>query len=347
MADASTGYNWWQKMKVAFFRKLKLNTSTTIKVYNGYSNGNCFIIFGHVLALSPIPRKKYKQNIVRNTLALIRLFFVQPKAGKQVLMRFEGIEYSATTQKDGFFIFEWEPGEERSAGIYNCEFELVREPGKRHVTATGKVIVPEKTSFACISDIDDTFLVSHSSNLRKRLFVLFTENAHSRRPFDGAVNHYQLLSGKSDNDPSHNTFFYVSSSEWNLYDYIGEFIEQNNLPEGIMLLSQLKNLGGLLKTGQTKHEGKLIRITRIIRQFPNQKFVLLGDDTQQDPYIYQSIVKTFPHNIICIYIRRVGTPEKPHVIEIQKEIQSVGIPFLYFSKSEDAMEHSILNGLAS
>ncbi len=345
MEDQFTGYNWWQKLKIAFFRKLKLNTSTTLKIYTGYSNGSCFIIFGHVLSLSPIPRKKYKNVTIINTLALLRLFFVQLKGGREVTMHFDGETHKTKSQKDGFFIFEWETKKQYDPGVYHCDFELERKTGKRKVSAQGKMIVPSATSFAFISDIDDTFLISHSSNLRKRLFVLFTENAHSRRPFEGAVNHYRLLGGLDDEHPAYNTFFYVSSSEWNLYDYIAEFIEQNHLPEGIMLLSQIKTFSGLLKTGQTKHEGKFIRITRILKQFPRQKFVLLGDDTQQDPFIYESIVKNFPENIVCVYIRRVGTPEKEHVLKIKTLMESKGIPLIYFAHSEDAIAHSISTGL--
>jgi phosphatidate phosphatase APP1 len=94
--------------------------------------------------------------------------------------------------------------------------------------ATGKagLVVPYVNQFAFISDIDDTFLISHSGNLRKRLFVLLTENARSRKPFEGVVNHYNLLSLAGALEKTNNAFFYVSSSEWNLYEYIREFSKQ-------------------------------------------------------------------------------------------------------------------------
>ena len=36
------------------------------------------VIHGHVLALSPLPRKKYRKSILNNAVALLRLFMVKP-----------------------------------------------------------------------------------------------------------------------------------------------------------------------------------------------------------------------------------------------------------------------------
>jgi phosphatidate phosphatase APP1 len=54
------------------------------------------------------------------------------------------------------------------------------------------------------------------------------------------VNHYQLLATSGQITNNSNPFFYVSGSEWNLYDFIVEFFRINNLPKGVFLLNQLK-----------------------------------------------------------------------------------------------------------
>ena len=76
-----------------------------------------------------------------------------------------------------------------------------------------------------------------------------------------------------------------------------------------------------------------------------QKFILLGDDSQKDIDIYSSIVEHFPQNVYCVYIRRVGTPEKPHVLLKQQTIEKKGVLFCYFSHSEEAILHSKKIGL--
>ena len=181
--------------------------------------------------------------------------------------------------------------------------------------------------------------------MRKRLFVLLTENARSRKPFEGAVAHYRQLHGFNDQDPANNAFFYVSSSEWNLYDYIKDFLKEHQLPDGVCLLNQVKTFSKLFSTGQNNHSGKFTRIVKIIEAYPLQKFVLLGDDSQKDIDIYTSIVEHFPQNVHCVYIRRVGAPEKENVLFKQKIIETKGIHFYYFAHSEDAISHSQKIGL--
>ena len=114
------------------------------------------------------------------------------------------------------------------------------------------------------------------------------------------VNHYQLLANTGASRNTHNLFFYVSSSEWNLYDYIFEFTKNNKLPKGIYLLNQLKTFRQVFKTGQNNHKTKFMRISRIMETYPDQKFILLGDDSQEDPNINSAIVEHFPQNIYAV-----------------------------------------------
>ena len=196
-----------------------------------------------------------------------------------------------------------------------------------------------------MSDIDDTFLISHSSNLWKKLYVLFTKNAHSRKPFEGVVKHYQLLSQAHTTTNHPNPFFYVSSSEWNLYDFIKEFTRKNELPEGVYLLSQIKRLSEVWKTGATKHSGKFMRIARIMEAYPAQKFVLFGDDSQQDPTIYAGIVTHFPGMVKAVYLRHVYDKNISNVKELIKKIEACGVSCCHFEHSETAIEHSYSIGL--
>ena len=305
------------------------------------------MVYGHALSLCPLPRKKYRRVFWVNSLALLRMFMVKPKKQATVKLLWQGSEWETVTQKDGFFKFEWKSPEPMQPGSYTVKALLMKKNNsfKTVATAQAQIIVPSPTKFAFISDIDDTFLISHSSNLRKRLFVLLTENARSRRPFESSVNHYRLLHGIDDHNNEDNAFFYVSSSEWNLYDYISEFVRQNQLPEGVFLLNQIKTFSKLFSTGQGNHDGKFFRIVRLLEAYPQQVFVLLGDDSQKDIDIYASVVRHFPKNIYCIYIRRVRTTEKPHVREMQKEIEKAGVCFYYFAHSDEAITHSRSIGL--
>ena len=338
-----------KKEKLSFFQRIKrkilfwfhITNKPVIKLYYGYSNGEKVIVFGHVLKLSPLPRKHFRKNIINNTYGLLRMFMVKPFIGADLQLKWDEITYTAKTESDGFFKFEWQPVVKLLPGWHPVKVTLISVyPGGHPVEVRGEFFIPHAYQFAFISDIDDTFLVSHSSNLRKRLYVLFTKNARSRKPFEGVVNHYQLLASTGASRDTFNLFFYVSSSEWNLYDYIVEFARKNKLPKGIYLLNQIKEFQQVFKTGQNNHKTKFMRISRIMEAYPTQKFILLGDDSQEDPNIYSAVVEHFPQNVHAIYLRHVVKSHHVRVTEIVEKIKATGVQCCYFTHSSEAVIHS-------
>ena len=271
---------------------------------------------------------------------------VKPFPGAKVFMEWQGQRLEAESQDDGFFKFEWDPPAPQQPGWHKITVFLDEERyTKLDVTGEANLHIPHPARYNFISDIDDTFLISHSSNLRKRLYVLFTKNARTRKPFDDVVRHYQLLATTIKNDNERNSFFYVSSSEWNLYDMVTEFSRTHELPRGVYLLNQLKTFSEVLKTGQNKHAGKFTRIVRIIETYPKMQFVLLGDDTQEDPNIYLSVAEHFPSNIYGVYIRQVNAKNVDNTNKVIEKLQTAGVHCCYFSHSSQAIEHSLKIGL--
>lgn len=337
-----------KRWKEKLFRWIRLTNTPVVKVYHGYGSDGQLVVFGHVLKVSPLPRKKYRRNIWTNTFALIRLFMVKPIPQAKLRLEFQGETVEKAAEQDGFFRFQWTPYKMPGPGWHKVQVYLAEGVVKKYygtIKGEGELYVPHVKQYAIISDIDDTFLISHSSNLRKRLFVLLTENAYSRKPFDGVVKHYQALSHAGTVPHEPNPFFFVSSSEWNLYDYIREFSAKNGLPKGIYLLSQLKRLSQAWKTGQNRHGTKFFRITRILEAFPAQDFILLGDDSQQDPVIYASVVEHFTDQIKAVYLRNVYAKNMKVVKESIGRIEAAGIPICHFKHSSEAFEHSEKIGL--
>ncbi len=326
-------------------RWLGLTDETVIKLYHGYGHAAHLIIHGHVLTLSPLPRKKYHKSILNNAFALLRLFMVKPLGHMKLRTEWQGRVLETKCDENGFFKLEWQDEPPLEQGTHKLKVQLLGNDGRVIKEDEGELYIPHDTQYGFISDVDDTFLISHSANLRKRLLVLFTQNARSRQPFEGSVRHYQLLMQGNTTPDAPNPFFYVSSSEWNLYDYLQEFRRVQNLPHGVFLLNMLKQFKELLKTGQNNHQTKFTRIVRIIEGFPKQRFVLLGDSSQHDPYIYEAVVKHFPKQIHAVYIRDVHKKNKKKVQDVLVNIETAGVPCCFFSHSGEAILHSKKIGL--
>ena len=335
-----------KKLKRRIFYFLRLSNHPEIKVYHGYGNDEKIIVMGHVLKLSAYPRRTFRSNWLVNFFSMLRLFIVIPFANAKIFIEWQGIIYHTKAEDDGFFRFEFFPEKPPNKGWQTVLVGL--EEKKYHhqrIQCKGQIYVPFPSQHAFISDIDDTFLISYSARLRRKLYVLFTKNAHTRKPFKGVVNHYNLLARHNRINDNSNPFFYVSGSEWNLYSLIIEFSRRNNLPKGIFLLSSLKRLTQFWKSGSNNLMTKFTRIVRIIENFPHLQFILLGDDSQIDVHIYLSVVKHFPQKIFAVYIRQVGKTKNTETEKRIKEIESLSVYCCYFKHSSEAVIHSQMIGL--
>ncbi|HMF72097.1 MAG TPA: phosphatase domain-containing protein [Flavitalea sp.] len=326
-------------------KSLGINTDTTVKVYKGFGHEKNLNISGHVFAVSSHPTTRYYKSLFRNIFHLFKLFFVKPVPGASVVLYWNNQQINASTEKDGYFKFEWMSETSVPAGLHEVTVDCVNKSGEIVATGKGQFFVPHITQLGIISDIDDTFLVSHSATIFRRLWTLFTNSAQSRKAFEGVREHYRLLEYAGTKDDTPNPIFYVSSSEWNLYDYLNEFVRIQKLPAGIFLLSQLKRWYQLVKTGKTKHEGKFVRVIRIMEAFPNQQFILLGDNSQKDPEIYHSIVEHFPGRIYAVYIRKVSFRNRDTLNILENKLAARQIPYCLFEHSKTAIEHSKSLGL--
>ena len=320
------------------------NNKATVKVYHGYGHKDNLIVYGHVLAGKTII-SKYKNNSVLNIIHLIKLFLIKPLKGVKVRMQWGKQEFYSTTGRDGFFKFQWQSDTEVTAGWHPIVVQLIDSQNNTIATGEGKIFVPEATQYGFISDIDDTVLVSHSATTRKKLRVLFTKNPRSRKTFADVVKFYSLLALTHTDPTLLNPFFYVSSSEWNLYDYLNEFFKHNGLPKGAFLLNDIKRWYQLLKTGKTKHHGKLIRVARIIDAFPKQRFVLLGDNSQSDPDIYAAIANKYPDKVEAIYIRNISLEKESQTLSLLTTIQNKGIHTCLSKHTDEAILHAKSMGL--
>lgn len=322
-----------------------MNNATSVKVYHGYGHTHNLVIYGHVFRFKAKTKQNFSKNLFVNIVHLFKLFVVKPAAFTKVRLLFENQIIHQKTEYDGFFKFEWKAETEVAAGWHDVKVEALNYKDEILATGDGKIYVPHKTQYAFISDIDDTVMVSHSAKIYKRLRQLFIKNPRTRKTFPGVKNHYQALANAHTETDQPNPFFYVSSSEWNLYDYLVETFRFKQLPEGTFLLNQLKRWKSLFKTGKTGHEGKLIRVIRILDAFPEQKFVFFGDNSQQDPAIYQKITEKYAKNIVAVYIRNVRPSQTDTTQALLHQIEKKQIATCLFIHSNEAIEHSKKIGL--
>lgn len=322
-----------------------MKKKAAVKIYHGFGHTHNLIVFGHVFKKLPAVRFSYRDNIFLNIFHLFKLFLVKPLPYVTVRLMLENNTVETKTADDGFFKFEWEADHEIAAGWHTVTVNSYDENGEMTATAEGNVFIPHSTQYGFISDIDDTIMISHSATIGRRLRELFIKNPRTRKTFHDVGTWYSSLAAAHTEPKAPNPFFYVSSSEWNLYDYLHEFFRFNRLPEGAFLLNQVKRWFELVKTGKTKHQGKLARIIRILEAFPKQQFILIGDNSQSDAAIYAAVAEKFTEQIFAVYIRNIVPKNEALSRDILSAIEKRGIHTYLFNDSAEAILHSKKIGL--
>lgn len=311
-----------------------------ISLYRGYVNDQELIVFGHVFsswapAKYEIDRKGYK-----HAKSVIKMFTINPIKNIQVTLHFKDLEVTTKTLDDGYFRFSIPYNEYLDSGWH--KYSVSCKVNGIGIIEQGELLKPFKSKLGIISDIDDTFLISHTNNIFKKLYVVLTRNINNREIFDDVVPHYQALSRWGmEEEGAFNSFFYVSSSEWNLYEFILQFTRMHELPKAIIKLKKIKTgLADFLFTGSGSHDHKFLKIKDIISFYPQLTYVLMGDDSQHDPYLYERVVKVFPKSIKAIYIRQTSRKKKKAVKATLANIEELNVATCYFKDSHKAIKHS-------
>jgi phosphatidate phosphatase APP1 len=319
--------------------------NSILQLYRGYANEKELVVFGHVFK-SDFPKEyNFRKRDFQNANSVIQMFTKPTQANVAVYLHWQGQKIMTKTLDDGYFKFCIPIDCIQDAGW--LEYKISVFNGIEEIFEIGTFIKPYSGNFGFISDIDDTFLISHTRNIFKKLYILLFKNVYDRKVFADVGKHYQALSsaGRS-NKSERNAFFYVSSSEWNLYRFITKFIELNDLPRAVLLLKDIKtSLTDLFLTGRGDHNHKFDKIKHILEFYPHLKYTLLGDDSQYDPFLYEAICKIFPLTIKAVYIRQTASTKKSKTVVVLKNIESIGISVCYFQHSSEAIAHSKSIGL--
>jgi phosphatidate phosphatase APP1 len=301
-------------IKKPFHKLINWHGLTKIRIYPSFATPEHFFVHGHVFNGVAQSRKKISNFFVVNAWEMLKRFMLSRGDQIDLDITIAGVPYRVTTDRNGYFFLQDSYLKQHSR--LKVEVALVQD-AQINQSISLKVIDPEQ---AIISDIDDTVLVSHATNPRKKLYLLLTKNPRTRKPFQGVVDHYHQFH-QSGND----VFIYVSSSEWNLFDFIDSFFSFHDFPPGYFLLQDLKKWSQLLKTGGGSHRHKFDKIQWLLNFLPRTTFILIGDDGQQDPFIYHEVAMKYPHRIKHIYLRRINKKTIPNFDVMQKELLKQGI----------------------
>lgn len=338
----------WDELRFRFNRKMGWNDPLQIVTFRTYGTARKIYIKGRILEDKEIAGAGDKDTVFDNLLNMYKRFESDEVRGAKLKVFLEDEVHEVTSDEEGYFILDLHP----LHPIINEDLwhpvplELIYSPllHTPALKANAEVMIPPPDAeYGIISDIDDTVVKTNATSLLAMSRITFLNNAKTRLPFAGVAEFYRSLQLGKNGKPN-NPFFYVSSSPWNLYDLLKDFLELNSIPAGPLLL---RDFGFDHQKEDSDHMGhKFKEITQILETYPQLKFVLIGDSGQEDPNIYSEVVKQFPDRILAIYIRDVQLPERKKIaFDVSQSMQDHKVEMVIVENTVEAARHAVKIGL--
>jgi phosphatidate phosphatase APP1 len=172
------------------------------------------------------------------------------------------------------------------------------DPGRGRPLATAEVFLLPATGLSVISDIDDTVKISEVTNKAALVRNTFLKPFAPVPGMAAVYRNWETNLGTQ--------FHYVSASPWQLFAPLSEFVRSNGFPAGTFHLKDFRVKDRtFLSLFASPMEYKLGVIEPLLKQFPQRRFVLVGDSGELDPEIYGRLAKKYPTQIVRILIRDV------------------------------------------
>ena len=309
-----------------------------IAAYRGYGGGGRVLVLGRVLQNEGLVEADPSHSRLRNFLAMLKRLESDPLPHAAVQARWPGGTRALVADDEGF-IREWlEIDTGQRTGWASLTLELEAAGG----STEAMYLVPAPTAaYGIISDMDDTVLQSHVTDFIRAAGMVLLENARTRLPFPGVAAFYRALE-QGGSGHAANPIFYVSSSPWNLYDVIAEFLDAQRIPTGPLLLRDWDLGPSLLRNAGYKTSV----IREILATYPSLPFILIGDSAQEDPEIYADIVAEHPERILAVYIRNVRqqAEHSPAMRMLAERIAGAGSTLVLADDTLAAARHAAAHG---
>lgn len=178
----------------------------------------------------------------------------------------------------------------------------VRILASEKLSATEEVLITEPKGVSIISDIDDTIKHSAISSGAKEIFRNVFVRELGELSVSGVKDWYQKLAKLGVK------FHYVSNSPWQLYPVLTGFFSAAGLPPGSF---HLKQYSGMLQgIFEPVAERKKNTLDKIMNDFPDRRFILVGDSGEADLEVYTDVVSENPGRVLGVFIRDVTTSMK-------------------------------------
>jgi phosphatidate phosphatase APP1 len=196
-----------------------------------------------------------------------------------------------------------------------------------HGSAKAPVYVADPAArFGLLSDVDDTILNTALPKPLVAAWNSFVVDEHARTSTPGMPVLYDHLLAKHPGS----LVIYLSTGAWNVAPALSRFLERNLYPMGSLLLTDWGPTTDRWFRSGKEHKSR--ELDRLAREFPEIKWVLVGDDGQHDEELYEQFATAHPQNVAAVAIRQLSVGQAVLAggrSKARLRRSSSGVPWVY------------------
>jgi phosphatidate phosphatase APP1 len=264
--------------------------TAAIVAYTGYGAPGWVRVMARVVLRRAESRPRARAEKVRGW----RSFATLPAKHTPVLVEAGGRRHEATTDRSGFVDVVVDADLAPGWGSVR-----LRCDGVPAVDAPVRIVDPS-VRFAVLSDIDDTVMVTALPRPLLAAWNTFVLDEHARMAVPGMAVLYERLVNAHPGAP----VFYLSTGAWNVAPTLTRFLGRHLYPAGPLLLTDWGPTAD--RWFRSGHEHKRATLARLAKEFPEVRWLLIGDDGQHDQEIYAEFAANHPDNVAAVAIRRLS-----------------------------------------
>jgi len=276
-----------------------LFAKSDIVVYNAYGNTHYIIIQGRMEKEKSYKKVNRDDSWFKNLFRRLREIEANEIKGKNIFATINQESFQTKGDSEGYFEFDIKTKKAIKSGYKSIELQIQNNPDIKRVKAT---IIGAKPLIGIISDFDDTLIISNVTNKIKLGINTMFKNYQQRKIVPGMVERFnKILAQNPKNSP--NALFVLSGSPQQLFKPINSFLNYYNFPKRVLILKKAHGDNKDPLTDQFAY--KTQKIKRLIKLYPNIKWVMFGDSGEKDLEVYRFIKSKYPNKIKEYYIRNI------------------------------------------
>lgn len=286
--------------------------------YTGYGSTSWIRVLSRVLLARPGTEEEIRYKKIRGW----RSFTSVPVADAVVTVTADGVRHTITADR---------------GGVIDEVIDVSLSPGWHTITMSTEgsqpaeapvFIVDPKATIGLISDVDDTVMVTALPRPLLAAWNTFVLDEHARTPVAGMAVLFEKLVRDHPGSP----VVYLSTGAWNVAPTLTRFLSRHLYPPGSLLLTDWGPTHDRWFRSGSEHKKESLQ--RLVGEFPQLKWILIGDDGQHDETLYGDFAAEHPDHVAAIAIRQLsggeavlaGGRSKPARLDVDATVPWVRAP---------------------